>query len=302
MKVGVLMPAGEGDAPGGMPTFAAALAFARAAEAGGLDSGWLADHFFYRDPEGRAFGLQEAWTWLAAIAAATTRIELGHLVVCTSFRPPALTAKLAVTLDAIAPGRFTLGLGCGWHEAEYQAMGLPFDHRVGRFEEALAIITGLLGGEEVTLHGRWYEADRAVMAPAPPADRRIPVLIAATRERMLDLTARHADAWNTAWYGLPDDRLATRIRAFDDARARAGRSRADCALTIGINIRDEDQPPPPEPDPRAIGGSVSDLADALRRYEDLGAAHLMAVLEPMTVRSAERLTEAVHRWRGRATT
>src|SRR4029079_9280111 len=135
---------------------------------------------------------------------ATSRIELGHLVVCTSFRPPVLTAKLAVTLDEISGGRFTLGLGCGWHEAEYQAMGLPFDHRVGRFEEALTIILGLLRGEEVTFNGQWYEADRGVAVPAPR--RRIPLLIAAKGDRMLDLTARHADAWNTAWFGEPDDR------------------------------------------------------------------------------------------------
>ena len=283
-----------------MPTFADAVAFARAAEDGGLDSVWLADHFFYRDREGQVFGMQEAWTWLAGIAAATSRVELGHLVSCTSFRPPAVTAKLAVTLDAIAPRRFTLGLGCGWHEAEYQAMGLPFDHRVGRFEEALTIITGLLRGEEVTFHGQWYEAERAVLAPAPVTWPRIPLLIAATRDRMLDLTARHADAWNTAWFGEPDERLATRMAAFDKALATAGRTREQCAVTIGINIRDDDQPPPPEPDAKAFGGSVEELAGLLRRYEDLGAAHLMAVLEPMTIRSSERLAEAVHRWRGRA--
>jgi alkanesulfonate monooxygenase SsuD/methylene tetrahydromethanopterin reductase-like flavin-dependent oxidoreductase (luciferase family) len=297
VKVGVLIPAGDTDGPGGLPSFDDALAFARAAESGGLDSAWLADHFFYRDADGAVFGLHEAWTWLAGIAAGTTRLELGHLVVCTSFRPPALTAKMAVTLDAISNGRFILGLGCGWHEAEYDAMGLPFDHRVGRFEEALAIIAGLLRGEEVTLHGQWYEAERAVMAPRPA--RRIPILVAARRDRMLDLTARHADAWNTAWYGAPDDRLATMLEAFEAALAGAGRSRADCEVTVGINVRDDDQPPPPEPDPKALGGSVEELADVLARYEELGVAHVMAVLEPMTIPSVERLAKAVALQRSR---
>jgi len=294
------MPAGDTDGPDGMPSFDEALAFGRAIEDGGLDSGWLADHFFYRDAEGRAFGLQEAWTWLAGIAAGTSRIQLGHLVVCTSFRPPAMTAKLAVSLDAISQGRFTLGLGCGWHEAEYKAMDLPFDHRVGRFEEALEIITRLLRGEDLTFHGEWYQVEGAVLAPKPSHE--IPILVAARRDRMLDLTARHADAWNTAWYGAPDERLTAQLEAFDAALANAGRSRADCQVTVGVNIRDDDQPAPPEPDPRAIGGSIGELADVLRRYEDLGVAHVMAVLEPMTIRSVERLADAVHRWRGRAAT
>lgn len=292
------MPVGDTDGPDGMPTFAEALAFARALEAGGLDSGWLADHFFHRDTSGQVAGLHEAWTWLAGIAAGTSRIELGHLVLCTSFRPPALTAKLAVTLDSISNGRFVLGLGCGWHEAEFQAMGLPFDHRVGRFEEALAIIASLLRGDEVTVHGQWYDADAAVLAPKPT--RHIPILVAARRDRMLDLAARHADAWNTAWYGAPDDRLAAQVQAFDSALAAAGRTRDDCQVTVGINVRDDDQPAPSEPDQRALAGSIDDLAATLRRYEDLGVAHVMAVLEPMTVRSVERLAEAVHRWRGRA--
>jgi alkanesulfonate monooxygenase SsuD/methylene tetrahydromethanopterin reductase-like flavin-dependent oxidoreductase (luciferase family) len=296
MQIGVMLPIGDTDGPDGMPSFAEVAAFARAVEDGGLDSAWLADHFFYRAAEGQTYGIHEAWSWLAGVAAVTQRIQLGQLVVCTSFRPPALTAKMAVTLDAVSNGRFVLGLGCGWHEPEYQAMGIPFDHRVGRFEEALEIITRLLDGEEVTYPGRWYQAEAAVLAPK--AKRHIPILIAARRDRMLALTAAKADLWNTAWYGPPDDRLGAQLAAFDAALAQAGRTRGDVQPTVGVDIRDPEQPPVPEPNERALAGSVDELARTFDAYAALGVQHLMVGLEPMTIRSVERLAEAVRLFRG----
>lgn len=170
-------------------------------------------------------------------------------------------------------------------------MGLPFDHRVGRFEEAIGIIRRLLAGEEVTQHGRFYDVERSVLAPKP--DRHIPILVAARRDRMLQLTAEHADLWNTAWHGPPDDRLRGQLAAFDAALATAGRSRADVQPTVGITVRDPGQPPVPEPEERAIAGSVEELAAVLGAYADLGVAHIMVGLEPTSVRSVERLAEAV---------
>jgi alkanesulfonate monooxygenase SsuD/methylene tetrahydromethanopterin reductase-like flavin-dependent oxidoreductase (luciferase family) len=110
---------------------------ARRLEAGGADSIWVADHFFHREENGREHPLHEAWTLLTAVAAVTERVEIGPLVLATSFRNPGLTAKMAATLQEVANGRLILGLGCGWHEPEYTAFGFPFDHRVSRFEEAL---------------------------------------------------------------------------------------------------------------------------------------------------------------------
>ena len=140
---------------------------------------------------------------------------------CTSFRNPALLAKMAATLDHISDGRLILGLGCGWHDPEYEAFGYPTDHRVGRFEEALAIIRDLVRDGRAELDGRWERATDAVLAP--PARPDLPILIAAKRPRMLELTARHADAWNLAWFGLPDERWAT-ARARPRRRVRARRA------------------------------------------------------------------------------
>jgi probable F420-dependent oxidoreductase len=297
VKIGVVLPIGGSDGPtGGMPGWPDLLAMARASEETGLDSGWIADHFFYRAPDGTESGTHEAWTALSAIAAVTSRIELGPIVLCASFRNPGLTAKMAGTLDEVSRGRLVLGVGCGWHEAEYTSFGLPFDHRVGRFEEWLEIVRRLLAGERVTYSGRFHQADDAVLVPPP--GRRIPILIAAKQPRMLDITARTADAWNTAWFGWPDDRLRGRLAGLDAAHERVGRDPAAVERTVGIVVRDPGQPAVPEPEATAIEGSVDDLARALEAYRDLGIAEVQAILEPMTPRSVERLGEATRLFRG----
>ncbi len=196
-----MLPIGDTDGPSGSPTFQDVMAAARAAEDGGLDSVWLADHFLYRAQDGREFGLHEAWTLLSGIAAVTNRVQLGTLVLCTSFRNPVLTAKMAATLDVVSNGRLVLGLGCGWHEPEYSAMGLPFAERVSEFAESIEIISRLLRGERLSHAGRHHRLTDAVLAPPPI--RHIPILVAAKKPRMLRLAAQWADAWNTAWYGRP---------------------------------------------------------------------------------------------------
>src|SRR5215475_7046851 len=111
---------------------------ARAAEEVGFDSIWIGDHLLYGAGvrAGGQRGPLEAWTLLSALAAVTERVELGPLVACAAFHPPGLIAKMAATVDEVSGGRFILGLGAGWNEAEYRAFGIPFDHRVSRFEEA----------------------------------------------------------------------------------------------------------------------------------------------------------------------
>ncbi|HEV2005799.1 MAG TPA: LLM class flavin-dependent oxidoreductase, partial [Candidatus Limnocylindrales bacterium] len=174
---------------------------------------------------------------------------------------------------------------------EYEAFGFPTDHRVGRFQEALGIIVQMLRGERVTTDGTWHRTADAVLLPAPI--RRIPILIAAKGPRMLGLTAAWADAWNTAWYGLPSDRLHANFAALDAALEAAGRPVESVIRTVGIDVVDPDQPIGPDVSPRALAGDVASLAAALRAYEELGVGHLMVGLEPMTTRSVKRLADAV---------
>jgi probable F420-dependent oxidoreductase len=298
MKIGIILPIGETDGPSGSPTFQDVVAVARAAEEGGLDSVWLPDHFLYRDDEGQQFGLHEAWTLLAGVAAVTERVQLGTLVLCTSFRNPVLTAKMAATLDVVSNGRLILGLGCGWHEPEYAAMGLPFAERVSEFAESIEIISRLLLGERFSYEGRHHQLTDTVLAPPPI--RHIPILVAAKKPRMLRLTARWADAWNTAWYGRPSPVLDGRLADFEAALAKAGRPLAEVTRSVGINVRDPDQPPVPEPESNAIDGDVDELAAVLDSYAAMGIDEVVVGLEPISVQSVKRLAEAARRMAGTA--
>jgi probable F420-dependent oxidoreductase len=279
-----------------MPPWAEVLAFAEDAEALGLDSLWVCDHFLSGPPGEPPEGIHEGWTILSALAAATNRVEVGSLVMCVSFRNPALLAKMAATADAVAGGRLILGLGAGWYDPEYEAFGYPTDHRVTRFEEALRIIRPLLRGESVTVSGRFHEvADAALL---PPPERPIPLLVAATGPRMLRLTARYADAWNTAWFGLPDERLRQRMAALETALAHEGRDPSTLRRTVGVEVLDADLTNS-DVGESVLATSAAALARAIDAYEALGFDDLIVGLRPQTKCSLDRLAEAL-RLLGRA--
>lgn len=289
MRIGVVVPMSMSDGPGQMPTWPQVRAFGQHAEAVGLDSVWVCDHLLAGPPDD---GIHEGWTILAALAASTRRVELGQLVTCTSFRHPALLAKMATTADAVSGGRLILGLGAGWYDPEYQAFGYPTDHRAGRFEEAIAIIGPLLHGETVTLAGSYYQVRDALLDPAP--DRPIPILVAAKGWRMLRLTARYADAWNTAWFGLPDELLHRRLAELNAALEAEGRDPATLRRTVGMEVRDPEATDPGEDLGEGFGGSVAELARAIDAYEQLGVDDLIVQLAPKTAGSLDRLAEALH--------
>jgi alkanesulfonate monooxygenase SsuD/methylene tetrahydromethanopterin reductase-like flavin-dependent oxidoreductase (luciferase family) len=271
---------GEGDAHERTPEWSEIQRFAQRAESVGVDSLWVFDHMYSNVPGTEPRGLHEAWSLLTALAVVTEKVELGQLVMCASFRPPALLAKMAVTTDQISGGRLTLGLGAGWHDQEYRAFGFPLDHRVSRFDEALQIIVPLLRGETVSFKGRFHEVNEGVLLPK--AERRIPILIAGNRPRMLRLTARYADAWNTAWFWEPNQKLHDRLAAFDEALALEGRAATSLRRTVGIEVPEADQP-----------SAAKRLADLFASYSTLPIDDLILVLQPMTTASLDRLGEAI---------
>lgn len=293
MRIGVMLPMSGSDEDPHTPTWPQIRGFVRHAEDAGLDSAWVYDHFFYDDPgkpEEPPEGLHESWTILSAVAASTTRVELGQLVICVSFRNPGLLAKMAATADAVSGGRLTLGLGAGWHEPEYHAFGYPFDHLAARFEEAVQVIRPLLAGERVTVAGRYHRMDGAAVIP-PPA-RHIPILIAGRGPRMLRLTARHADAWNTAWFGEPDNRLLSRLADLDEALRAEARDPATLRRTVGLDVTDPEASGS-APNGRGFAGSVEELAWVLDAHEALGIDDAIVSLSPATERSIDRLAQAV---------
>jgi alkanesulfonate monooxygenase SsuD/methylene tetrahydromethanopterin reductase-like flavin-dependent oxidoreductase (luciferase family) len=205
--------------------FAETLRAARAAEQAGLDSLWVPDHLLNLGAP-RA-GVLECWTALAALAAATERASIGPLVLTTPFRWPPLLAKQAATLDAIAPGRVVLGLGAGGftYEAACRALGfakLTPGERIAHVEETIACVRALLADDPARFEGRFARAEGARVWPRP--GKPIPIVLAASRPRMLALAARAADGWNCP---LPHG-----LEAGLAALAGSGRARETIAVSV----------------------------------------------------------------------
>ena len=275
-------------------------AVAKQAEADGFDSIWLPDHFFYRNPGEPTRGIWECWTMLAALAEATKRVEIGTLVTCNSFRHPAILAKMATTVDEVSHGRLILGVGAGWNEPEYKAFGLPFDHRVARFEEALQIIKPLLHDGNVDFKGRYYQAPNCEIAPRGPRSEGPPLMVGSEAgPRMLKLTAHYADLWNTGYMGRPET-LAERRAKMEAACHENKRDPATLGVTVLIGLWYPDlQSNKPKFFDNPLTGTVRQIAAAIRGYAELGVEHIMFQVEPYTTEARQRLTEALLLYRTR---
>jgi probable F420-dependent oxidoreductase len=270
-------------------------ALALAAEEVGFDGIYVGDHLLYRGDGRPERGPWSAWELLAALAAVTERVQLGPLVACAGFHPPAVLAKMAATITDISAGRFVLALGAGWNEAEFRAFGIPFDRRVARFEEAFAIIRGLLAGERVTLHGEFHTVDDAVLLPA--AEHRTRLMIGSNGPRMLRAALPHVDAWNTWYedYGNSAEGFAALNARISEAARAAGRApeeitRSACAFVVldrdAGERRVSDQVPP-------IEGSADAIAARIRELGEAGADEVILVVSPINERSIRTLGTAL---------
>jgi alkanesulfonate monooxygenase SsuD/methylene tetrahydromethanopterin reductase-like flavin-dependent oxidoreductase (luciferase family) len=288
-KIGVQLPEVERFVP--WPEY---LDLARRAEAAGYDSVWVGDHLIYDLPDGSTRGPYEAWTTLAAIAAVTERVEIGPLVASTGFHAPAMLAKYAATVDAISEGRLIVGLGAGWNRREFDAFGLPYDRRVSRFEEALAIIVPLLREGRTTFHGQFYDLDDCVLDPRPVRQGGPPIMLGSNSPRMLSIGLPVVDSWNVWWsvYDNSVERFAE-LKAEVDAVMPAGRQvEATAAVLVTL----------PGGRGRLMGetydASVSrvtpaDLCDRVRGMADAGATHLQLVLDPITAEAIDTVGAAL---------
>jgi alkanesulfonate monooxygenase SsuD/methylene tetrahydromethanopterin reductase-like flavin-dependent oxidoreductase (luciferase family) len=288
LKVGVQLPEVEYE-----PRWTDLAEMARLAEDIGLDSVWVGDHYLYRHPQGKR-GPWEAFTQLAAIAAVTSRVEIGPLVASTSFHEPGVLAKMAMTIEEISGGRLILGLGAGWNETEYRAFGFPFDHRVSRFEEAFTIIRTLLREGAIDFEGRYYTLRDCELLPRGPRPAGPPLLIGSSGPRVLRITMPYVDSWN-AWYGWFQNDPANvpeQYQAIEAACADVGRDPTEVERTVAVYValpgatgarafdRDEAQP---------VAGSPAEIARTLRAFADVGISHIQLVIDPITPAGVESL-------------
>ena len=272
------------------------LDMARAIEDLGYDSIWLGEHLLYRWPDRAPRGPWEAWASLAGLAAVTSRVTIGPLVACTAFHNPAILAKRADTIDEIAGGRFVLGLGAGWNETEFRAFGVPFDHRIARFEEAFTIIRSLLREGAVDFEGTYYQARDCELLPRGPRPGGPPLMIGSSGERMLRITVPHVDSWN-AWFadtGNSPSGVAALHEKVESACAEVGRDPTAIERTVAVMVRlpggagrTMGDTSVAETAP-ALEGSLEAMAEEMRAYARAGIAEVQLVLDPIDRPSIER--------------
>jgi len=294
LKIGLYIPNGDGPMGNGIGHWRDVLAMARRAEDVGFDSIWVADHTLFRFEGVPTHGRWECWSLLAALAAATSRVEIGPLVSCMGFRNPALLAKIADTIDEISGGRLILALGAGWHEPEFTAYGYPFDHRASRFEEGFRIVHDLLRTGHADYQGQYSSVTDCELRPRGPRPAGPPLMIGTNGKRLLRLTAQYADAWNTTWLRDPGE-IAPLRTAVDSACLAVGRDPAALDRTACVFL---DLPTytgrwswstPQPPDPH----QPEEAADLLRGFAREGISHVMLWLDPCTPAGIDAFAETL---------
>lgn len=298
LRVGIDLPICGGEMDGEQARGADLLEMARAAEAVGFDSVWACDHLLIHDAPREPQGVWECGALLGALAAVTSRVEIGALVMATSFRNPALTAKLADTVDELSGGRFVLGLGTGRHEPEHRAFGYPFDRQVDRFEEALQVIRPLLREGRLDFEGRYYRADDCRLIPRGPRPQGPPILIGAlgSGPRILELTARYADRWNgwLTWSRSWPDAIPPLRAKLDAACEAVGRDPATLERSVAILVRVPGVPArlvstSPTGAGEPLEGTPEEIAEGLRGFAREGISEVQFILGPNTVRGIEAM-------------
>ena len=252
------------------PTWDSIKGQALAAEAVGFDAVFVGDHLLYHSEDGNT-GVWESVSLVAALAAATTTIEIGHSVFNAPYRPPALVAKIAETLDEISGGRYIFGIGAGnTPDAEYAAFGVEADKRYSRFAEAIEIIHGLLKNGQVDFAGKYWSARNADLVLRGPRPQGPPIVISAWGPKMMQLTARFADGWN----GWVPSNVGPSIKSFrsmidklEQACHEIGRDSSTLQRTLDIQV---DPLSRHEEDEKPIAGTSAEIAESILAFQEIG--------------------------------
>jgi len=294
MRVGIALPIGERGPDRRATPYQQLREMAVAAEQGGADSIWVADHLFYEN-DGEVRGMWEAMSVLAALADATERVELGPLVMCVPFRNPGMIAWIANTTDDISGGRFVVGLGSGWHPPEFDAFGFNFARRVSVFEDSLKVILPLLRDGRSDYDGEFAKGVAELRPAGPRAGKGgPPILIAGFKPRMMALVAQHADRWNSVWYGYPTDKFREERNDLEQACASVGRNSSEIEVSAGVMVSAEAGKPN---DDEQLYGDADQIAEGLAKWRDEGVTEVMCAMQPASVELVERITRAAEQVR-----
>jgi probable F420-dependent oxidoreductase len=241
VRAGLALPQYDFSLPGENPLrWPTVAAFARRAEELGFDSLWVSDHLFldvekYGGGPDR-YGAFEPLTTLAALARTVSGPRLGTLVLCEALRPATLLAKALASLDNYCGGRLDIGIGAGWYEPDYEALGSPMPpakERLARLAEALEVLDGLLPGGPFSYRGRYHRAREAPNHPPAPQSPRPPVFVGGKGDRLLRLVAERADGWNTCWAWTPAA-YQERLGVLERACAAVGRRPETVSRSLGL--------------------------------------------------------------------
>jgi F420-dependent oxidoreductase-like protein len=284
MQVGLMAPQGWKGEYDGWPAadaWARTVELAKSAETLGFESLWVFDHF-HTVPTPTDEITFESFSVLSALAMATKRVRLGHMVVCTGFRNPALTAKLSSTIDAISGGRFELGIGAGWKEEEWRAYGYGFPtlgERIAALGDHLEVIHAMFRPGRASYEGRFAHVRRAINVPKGLQEPRIPIIVGGNGQRVIaGYAIRYADELN--WVFLSPDECAERLVS---VRARCEvEGRDPATLRFSLYARDEEM--------RDAG---QERVDLLGRFREIGLDRIVCFpgrWDP-TVEAQERFAE-----------
>jgi len=290
LEIGLVLPMGDSFVDGRTVRWTEIRDLAVRAEEIGFDTVWTADELLWR-PEGKPpQGWWECLAMTGAVAAATSRIKVGTWILSALHHNPAIAAKAAETLDEISGGRLVLGLGAGHAGRQGHAFGLPEDHTVGRFEEALAIIVPLLREGRADFEGTFHAARDVEQRPLGPRPGRIPIMIGAKGPKMLRLAARHADIWS--WFVEERSDLSEfgpRLAALEAACIEVGRDPATIGRSAGIAVEPTSFTGAAEVLGVPIRGAALEIADGLRAFQVAGFDHLEVVLWPPTLAALDAM-------------
>lgn len=247
-------------------------------EATGWDGVYFADHFMPNGPDATPLDgdTLECWSVMAALAASVPRLRLGTLVSSVTYRHPAVLANIAAAVDRISDGRLLLGLGAGWQENEHAAYGIRLGgvkERLDRFEEACAVLSGLLREPRTTFAGEYFEVTDAPNQPAP-AQERLPLLIGGGGEkRTMRIAARYADEWN-AW--TTPEVLAHKVGVLRGHAEDLGRDPSEIAVsTQALLFLSTDEAWLAERRGNGIVGTPAEVTEIVGAYRDAGCDELI---------------------------